>query len=220
LQAIKSCASIKQGDFVFSNQVRLIETTLSKYNIKLPSNETINKQIANALKISNNYTYTDVLTVLGTKSIQSAEELTFLLLATGLLVASQKSSSLSSSSENVSLSNALLNPIKIAIKSPTRVAADIDLSSLNIRVYTRQSTSAGIVSLTKEILEEGVTTAGSTIVLSLNDLAQVLEITILRIGGFLEGLEAIESIEVQANYLTTFSAEPLTISQNLISITS
>jgi hypothetical protein len=219
VQTIKNCASIKQGDFVFDQVADSIGLTLKRFNIVLPSNEAINKQIANALKVAKNYNYADVLRVLGDKEIQTTEELTFLLLATGLMVASTQTSS-TTDTTGAPLDASLSNIIQLGIRSPTRLGSDIIQNSLTIKVLTRQSTSSGIKSTERIVVQDGIVSNNSTVTITLNDFTQTLEISILRIGGFIEGLEAIDKIEVYAEYSTAFSTKPHPIPLNLISIKS
>jgi hypothetical protein len=219
IKAIQNCISVRQGDFIFDRFVNIIELTLNKYNIALPSNAIVNQQIANALKINNNFSYTDTIKVLGDQVFETSEELAFLLLATGLLVGSLRQNT-TSTLDAVSFTDTLANPIKIALRSPSKIVGDILSTSIQITIYTRQSGSSGIVSKIRKVVEDGIATSGSAITVTTNDFTQVLEITILRIGGFLEGFEAIDNIEVMADYATTFSLEPRKIPSTLINIKS
>ena len=215
LAAIQNCTSVQEGDFSFAQLQTSIDTTLRKYSITLPSDEKKNKTIANALQLENNFDYSDTTSVLGVLAIQNTEELAFLLLATGIV----KGASQSSTSLELLLGNsgALSTPIKIRIQSPTRSVDDIDRESINVTVKTLKSASSGIIKVTYVVIQDGNST-NSTVAVRANDLSQVLEITILRIGGFNEAVEAFDNIEVSATFSTTLSSHSSPIPDNLISI--
>lgn len=216
---IKSCASIREGDFVFDSFVQSVSITLNKHSIEFPTNEQINIQIANALAVENNFSFTAVRDLLQDKQLENTEQLTFLLLATGQVRSSIINSQTEDAQVVLSASNNLSNPVKVLIKSPTNLVSDIDLTSINIAIDTRQSTARGIISNSRQVLIQGQSSSGSTVIITTNDFTQTLEITILRIGGFIEGLEAIDDVVVYAEYSTAVT-QPEQIRQNLINITS
>lgn len=217
IRAAVDCSSAKQSDFIFDRYVKTIETTLRKFSITFPTTEQTNKQAANALKLVNNYPYSQTVSVLGDKEFQNSEEFTFILLMTGLVAASQKTT------EALTANNAigkLLNPISIEIRSPTRIIDDIDINSISISLDTKLSTSAGIISTKRIVMENGIISAGSTVTITRDDLQQTFRITIFRIGGFQEFFEAIDDIIISASYFPILSSTSEAISQNLIAITS
>jgi hypothetical protein len=216
IKAITDCNTTKQSDFVFDKYVRTIETTLQKFSLTFPTDEQSNKQIANALKLINNYPYSQTASVLGSKEFQNSEELTFTLLMTGLVATSLKASSPSS----IDAIGKIFNPISIEIQSPTRIVTDIDVNSISIILNTKQSTSAGIISMKRVVMENGIVTAGSTVTIVQDDLQQIFRITIFRIGGFQEFFEALDDLIVSVNYFPLLSTKSEPISQNSIIITS
>lgn len=227
--AIRNCLSTKEGDFSFDKTVAAINLTLQKFGITFPTDAAINVQIANALKLDQSFSFLKVEEALGETVLTDAEELTFLLLATGLVqeAASNRSdddssNALAALSGDLSLlaGTGLANPIVITIKSPTNVAEDIVVDSLNISLKTKKISSAGIVSVEHAIITDGVVSSGTTIVLDVDDLNGKIEITVYRIGGFIETLEAIEEIVVAAGFISTFNTTEQAIPQNLISTRS
>lgn len=225
LQAIKSCESTKEGDFSFETYMNSIETTLKKYSIALPSNLSKNNLIANALKIENSFSFSETLKVLGDAQIETVEQLTFLLLATGIITESlnqANKNALSALEADLAegASGSLSNPIRISIQSPTKIAADIDTSSINVTLLTKKPTAAGITDVEHLVIQEGIPTAGSTAFIRLDDFSQVLEIVILRISGYNESIEANQKIIVDVKFSTAFSSKPIQIPDHLIFITT
>lgn len=220
LNAITSCNTIKEGDFDFNQFVSAVSFSLRKYSIVLPSSTAINMNIANALQTENNFDYVNTLAVLGDQKMTTSEELTFLLLATGIIFDSLggAKSNISSSILGLGTTGALTNPIRIDIRSPTRIANDIIQSSVNVTLSIKKIGSSGIVSSLNIIIQNGVTSSGTTAIINLNDFSQVLEIIVTRISGFDESQDAIEKVLVQASYSTALSTTPLSIPQSLIQI--
>ena len=230
LIAIQNCASINEGDFSFSSYVAAISTTLRKYSLTLPSTATTNNSIANALQIENKFSYVMTISVLGTQVIQSLEGLTFLLLATGIIaqaintaatatqIATQTSIANSVNSTASSGSGILSTPIIVEIRSPTKVASDINTNSINITLNTLKVGPTGVVPTQYVIMQNGSVSSGVTVALALNDFSQVYQIVILRITGFDETLEAINKIDVVATFSTAISTASSLIPQNLINV--
>jgi len=216
-QAITTCSSIKENDFSFNRLTSSINSALNRFNIQLPSSLIINRNIANALQIELGYNTINTLNVLGSETMSTIEELGFYLLATGALSAGNNIIDI--------IEDRILRldiqpgvSIKVNISSPTNVVSDISQDSLNIIINTKTFTSAGIIEKKHVVIENGSPTSGSTVLFQLNDITQTFEIGILRINGFIPGLEVITSIDVRAEFSTVVRSQLEQIPQYLINI--
>lgn len=219
LSAIKSCKDLKEGDFSFSQYSNSILVVLNKYSIQLPSTDAINKQIANALKIEYNYDYFFVMNILQNITIQTVDQLAFLLLASGIVVSSSNKQALAQIEKLLATdSQVLQNPINVEISSPTRLVGDIDSSSIKITITTSKTEFGSIKTIKRVVLDSGSSASGSTVFVIVNDYSQIIEIVIVKVDGFDPSQESIVSIDVEAYFSTVASTTPQRIPNYLILI--
>jgi len=219
LSAIKNCKEVKEDGFSFRQFSNSIQVTLSKYSIKLPSSEEINKQIANALRIEYSYDYFNVLKILQDTIILSIDQLAFLLLASGIVIStSNKQLQLKIEKFISTDSQVLQNPISITLSSPTKLVGDIDALSITITLTTSKSEFGSIKEIKRVVLQDGLSYSGSTVFVTVNDYSQTIEIVIIKVDGFDISQESITKIEVEAYYKTLMSTSAQLIPNYLISI--
>lgn len=217
LTAIKTCSTVQESDFNFDRLVTTIGNVLIKFGISLPSNQASNRDIANAIQIELGFNSINILNALGSDSMTTLDELTFRLLATGVLV--QQGNILDLVDQrSIPLDAQPSLSVYGFVQSPTGVVSDIDLSSLQFTIKTKQFTTGGVVDQEYRIIENGNPTTGATVIIQVNDITQTLEIVVLRINGFVPTFEAISTVNIQAYFSTILRPEPELIPAYLISV--
>jgi len=210
------CERLQESDFNYTKLVETIARAIAKYNIEFPTLLSSNRNIGNALQQELGYNSLQIINTLSTTEFVNADELTFLLLATGCLEKNNKQTSLEL--QGISPYLGSNNPIKIAITSPSNLVGDINLDTLNITVKSKQVSTNGMLFSTYKVVEGGLSSLGSTIIIQPDDITQTVEITIIGINGFVPTFEAVESIDVQVEFATILNPNLLPIPNNYIAI--
>ena len=136
LGALDSCKALSNGDFSFNSYVEQVETTLIKYGVTLEDGA--DKNAAAALSTELKLDYSEVLAVVNSAKITTAESLAFYCLAIGLFTSVTRTADTGSVSSSISTS--LSNPIKTFLLAPSGSASHILPLETNITITT---TSAG-----------------------------------------------------------------------------
>lgn len=228
-QAIINCDQANQKDFIFPNLVNSIEVAFKKYGIFTPFNNSQNNSIANILALEIGTNYVETLKVLELQPFSTINELSFNILASGLYIdalrryqeyknKNQQALETNNFTTISDLAGSLKNPIVISIKSPTGIIRDILISSINVQIVSMQNFISEINYKTRDLIEAGIPTSGVAIDIVIDDILEIIRITISRIADFNSAIEAIQSINIQADYMTIVSTTSHKIPQHLINI--
>lgn len=211
------CKRLDESGFNYSKLVQTITNTLQKYSITLPTTAVTNKNIANALAQEFRYNYLRMLNVLGTTQFQSYDEITFALLATGALVVD---ANIANALEQQGISPQVegSGTVGVSVRSPTGLISDIQQDSINIEIVTKKYSTSGVIITRYQVVQNGLATLGSTVVLQVDDISQTLKISIVRINGFVPTFEAVESVDVQIKFATVINATLILIPSNYINV--